>query len=185
MGVRILFEQFINRQRRGGKFTGLEQRSGTLFAVVTGRLGKLDYLIPKSECFVVIQSRRQPGGALQRVIATRSELQCGAIGIGRFQKIFLLNKSPGFYSKRVGALCFQPTIGRPQCEQGCQQQCNERDPKDPPAPFGGAVEMASSAGLLIHSRRDIQTRIPKAPPHTVPGTPRESAKKKIPIDSTS
>ena len=103
------------------KHSGLEQRSGTLFAVVTGRLGKPDHLIPKSECFVVIQSRRQPGGALQRVVAKRIELQCGAIGIGRFQKILLLHKSLGFCSKRVGALCFQPMIGRPQCEQGCQQ----------------------------------------------------------------
>src|SRR5207253_8299340 len=171
--------------RRGGKFTGLEQRSGTLFAVVICRLGKLDHLIPKSKCFVVIQSRRQPGSALQRVIAKRIELQCGAIRMGRFQKIFLLHKSPGFCSKRIGALCFQPTIGRPQCEQGCQQQRNERDPKDRPTPFGDAAEVASSAALFIHSRHDIQTRVSKWPPSTLLRALGKTAKKKFPVDSTT
>ena len=180
-----MFEQLINRQRRGGKLSSLEQGSGALFAVTGGRLRKPHHLIPKPERFGVIQTGRQPGGALQRTIAERVELERGAIRIGGFQKILLPHELLGARGQRIRAFRFQPTIGRPQREQGREQQHDERDPKEPPASFADAVEMTSSAALFIHSRRDIQTSISKSLPHTVPRALRKNRKEKIPIDSTT
>src|SRR5439155_19253307 len=98
---------------------------------------------------------------------------------------FLLRELFDMHSETIGASSFQPSIERPQHDQSREQKRNERDPKSPPASFGGAVEMASAFALFIHSRRDIQTRISKSPPNTVLHAPREDRKEKIRIDWTT